>query len=203
MRSIGLSGGIASGKSTVTATLADLGATVIDADKLGHRAYEPGTAPFAQVVAAFGEEIVAPDGTIDRAALGGKVFASPDAMTQLTDIVWPAIAGLVAGELDAARAAGAPVAAVEAAVLFEAGWDALFDEVWVISAPPGVARQRLMDRNGFSAEEAGKRIASQLSNAEREARAGVVIHTDCSLDDVRGRVEAAWSALQARLAATG
>ena len=90
-------------------------------------------------------------------------------MTQLTDIVWPAIAGLVAGELDAARAAGAPVAAVEAAVLFEAGWDALFDEVWVVSAPPGVARQRLMDRNGFSAEEAGKRIASQLSNAERES----------------------------------
>ena len=77
MRSIGLSGGIASGKSTVTATLADLGATVIDADKLGHRAYEPGTAPFAQVVAAFGEEIVAPDGTIDRAALGARCSLRP------------------------------------------------------------------------------------------------------------------------------
>ena len=203
MRSIGLTGGIASGKSTVTAALADLGAAVIDADKLGHRAYEPGAAAFEQVVAAFGEEIVADDGTINRAALGAKVFGAPAEMTKLTDIVWPAIAALVVEELDAARAAGASVAAVEAAVLFEAGWDHLFDEVWVISAPPDVAQRRLMDRNGFSAEEAGKRIASQLDNAEREARAGVVIRTDCSLDEVRGRVEAAWNALQDRIAAPG
>jgi phosphopantetheine adenylyltransferase/dephospho-CoA kinase len=203
MRSIGLTGGIASGKSTVTAALADLGAAVVDADKLGHRAYEPGAAAYNQVVAAFGDEIVAADGTINRAALGAKVFGAPAEMTKLTDIVWPAIAGLVVAELDAARAAGAPVAVVEAAVLFEAGWDHLFDEVWVISAPPDVARRRLMDRNGFSAEEAGKRIASQLGNAEREAGAGVVIRTDCSLDEVRGRVDAAWDALQDRIAAPG
>ncbi len=203
MRSIGLAGGIASGKSTVTAALADLGATVIDADKLGHRAYEPGSAAHARVVAAFGEEIVGPDGTIDRAALGARVFGAPAEMTRLTDIVWPAIAELVDEELDAARAAGASVAAVEAAVLFEAGWESHFDEVWVISAPPEVARRRLMDRNGLSAEEAGKRIASQLGNAEREARVDIVIRTDCSLDEVRGRVEAAWNALQDRIAATG
>ena len=89
MRSIGLTGGIASGKSTVTAMLAELGATIIDADRLGHRAYEPGTDTFDQVVAVLGDEIVGPDGAIDRAVLGGKVFGDAAAMTRLTDIVWP------------------------------------------------------------------------------------------------------------------
>ena len=106
MRSIGLTGGIASGKSTVTGTLADLGATIIDADRLGHRTYEPGTETFAQVVAAFGADIVGEDGTIDRPTLGGKVFGEPGAMTRLTDIVWPGIAALAVEEMAAARAAG-------------------------------------------------------------------------------------------------
>ena len=202
MRSIGLTGGIASGKSTVTGTLADLGATIIDADRLGHRTYEPGTETFAQVVAAFGDDIVGEDGTIDRPTLGGKVFGEAGAMTRLTDIVWPGIAALAVEEMEAARAAGVEVAVVEAAVLFEAGWESLVDEVWVISVAPAVARQRLIDRNGFSAEEADKRIGSQLSNAEREARADVVISTDCSLDEVRSRVESAWQALQARTSMT-
>ena len=203
MRSVGLTGGIASGKSTVTATLAELGATIIDADRLGHQTYEPGTETFGQVVAAFGDEIVGADGTIDRAVLGGKVFGEPGAMTKLTDIVWPGIGALAVAAIEEARAAGAAVAVVEAAVLFEAGWEVLVDEVWVITVPPAVARQRLMDRNGFSAEEADKRIASQISNAEREARADQVISTDCSLDEVRTRVEAAWQALLSRPSAAG
>ena len=199
MRSIGLTGGIASGKTTVSAKLAELGATIIDADRLGHRAYEPGTAPFAQVVAAFGDEIVGEDGTIDRATLGAKVFGEPDAMTRLTDIVWPAIGELSVAEVAAAQAAGAAVAVVEAAVLFEAGWESLVDEVWVISVRPEVARVRLMERNGFSEEEADKRIASQITHAERESRADVMISTDCSLEDVGSRVEEAWQELQQRL----
>lgn len=199
MRSIGLTGGIASGKTTVTAKLAALGATIIDADGLGHRVYEPGTRPFSQVVAAFGEEIVAEDGTIDRAALGGKVFGDAAAMTRLTDIVWPAIGALAVEEIAAARAAGTEVAIVEAAVLFEAGWESLVDEVWVISVPPEVARARLMERNGFSQDEADKRIASQITNAERESRADVVISTDCSLEEVEARAAAAWQALHARI----
>ena len=199
MRSIGLTGGIASGKTTVSAKLAELGATIIHADRLGHRAYEPGTAPVAQVVAAFGDEIVGEDGTIDRATRGAKVFGEPDAMTRLTDIVWPAIGELSVAEVAAAQAAGAAVAVVEAAVLFEAGWESLVDEVWVISVRPEVARVRLMERNGFSEEEADKRIASQITNAERESRADVMISTDCSLEDVGSRVEEAWQELQQRL----
>lgn len=203
MRSIGLTGGIASGKSTVTAMLAELGATIIDADRLGHRAYEPGSETFDQVVAALGDEIVGQDGAIDRAVLGGKVFGDAAAMTRLTDIVWPAIGALAVQEFEAAEAAGAQVGVVEAAVLFEAGWEALVDEVWVISVPPAIARERLIARNGLSAEEADNRIASQLSNAEREARADVVISSDCSLDEVRTHVQQAWQALQSRTTVPG
>ena len=94
MRSIGLTGGIASGKSTVSKILAERGAVLIDADLLGHQTYEPGTATFAQVVAEFGEEIVAEDGTINRQVLGGLVFGHPDGMGRLTGIVWPGIRAL-------------------------------------------------------------------------------------------------------------
>ena len=200
MRSIGLTGGIASGKTTVSAILADLGALIIDADRLGHRAYEPGGDTFRLVVKAFGPDIVAADGTIDRAALGARVFADPRQMMRLTEMVWPAIGALAQEELATEAATGVEVAIVEAAVLFEAGWEALVDEVWVVSVPPLVARERLMRRNGLSAAEAEARIASQLSNAEREARADIILSTDCPLAQVRGRVEEAWRGLQARIA---
>jgi phosphopantetheine adenylyltransferase/dephospho-CoA kinase len=202
MRAIGLTGGIASGKSTVTEMLTAFGATVIDADRLGHRAYELGTDAFHRVVEAFGAEIVREDGAIDRVALGAKVFGEPGAMARLTDIVWPAIGMLAKASLAQARESGVAVAIVEGAVLFEAGWEVLVDEVWVISVPPAVARERLIARNGLSAEEADKRIQSQLSNVERERRADVVISTDCSLEEVRVRVTDAWQALQSRVAVT-
>ena len=99
MHSIGLTGGITSGKSTVSKTLAERGAALIDADLLGHQTYEPGTETFAQVVREFGEEIVAEDGTINRQVLGGKVFGHPDGMVRLTGIVWPGIRALATAEL--------------------------------------------------------------------------------------------------------
>ena len=123
-------------------------------------------------------------------------------MARLTDIVWPAIGMLAKASLAQARESGVAVAIVEGAVLFEAGWEVLVDEVWVISVPPAVARERLIARNGLSAEEADKRIQSQLSNVERERRADVVISTDCSLEEVRVRVTDAWQALQSRVAVT-
>lgn len=203
MRSIGLTGGIASGKSTVVAMLQELGASVIDADKLGHQTYEPGSPAFTRIVAAFGDGIVAEDGTIDRRALGGKVFGDPAEMTRLTDIVWPEIRALAAAELTTLAATGVDVGVVEAAVLVEAGWQDLFDEVWVITVPPEVARGRLMERNGLSADEAEARIASQLNNAERAEHADLVIDTNCSLDEVRDTVVQAWDALTQRIAAAG
>lgn len=201
MRSIGLTGGIASGKSTVSKILAERGAVLIDADLLGHQTYEPGSETFAQVVAEFGDEIVAADGTIDRQALGGKVFGHPDGMGRLTGIVWPGIRALAAAELARLDEAGTAVAVLEAAVMIEAGWQDMVDEVWVVTAPPDAARERLMERNGLSAEDADKRINSQISNDERFEHADLVISTDCSLEEVAGRVHEAWDGLQQRIGA--
>ena len=200
MHSIGLTGGIASGKSTVSAVLAELGAVLIDADKLGHQTYEPGTDTFRQVVAAFGDDLLAPDGAIDRKVLGGKVFGRPDQLQRLTGIVWPGIRRLAQARLRALAAQGAGIVVLEAAVLIEAGWQDLVNEVWVVSVPPHLARERLINRNGFSGEEADRRLASQISNAARLAHAHVVIDTDCSLDEVGARVRAAWNQLRGRLA---
>ncbi len=199
MRSIGLTGGIASGKSTVVQQLEALGAATIDADVLGHQTYEPGTETFRQVVETFGEDLVAGDGTIDRSKLGPKVFGHPDGMKRLTDIVWPGIRALAEAELARLDAEGTAVAVLEAAVMIEAGWQDLVDEVWVVAVSRDTARARLMARNNFSAEEADKRISSQITNDERLQHADVVISNDCSLEEARSRVERAWAGMQSQV----
>ena len=148
MRAIGLTGGIASGKSLVTQQLAERGAAVIDADKVGHEAYRQGTDTFRAVVEAFGPDVVGPDGEIDRKALGGKVFADPEARRRLEEIVWPAMREMMEERLAELHAAGTDVAVLEAALLIEADWLPPVDEVWVVIASPETARQRLMERNG-------------------------------------------------------
>ena len=180
---IGLTGGIASGKSTAARYLAELGAFVIDADKLGHQVYEPGTPGHRAVVAAFGDDILAEDGTINRRALGGKVFGKPDELKRLTDIAWPEIRRMGEAQIATAKAedAARPVI-VEAAVLFEAGWDSLGDEVWVVIAEPAKAVARAVERDGFDESEVKKRLDAQLSNEERSARANVVIENNTSLE---------------------
>ncbi|MGB0751037.1 MAG: dephospho-CoA kinase [Gammaproteobacteria bacterium] len=180
---IGLTGGIASGKSTAARYLAELGAFVIDADKLGHQVYEPGTPGHRAVVAAFGDDILAEDGTINRRALGGKVFGKPDELKRLTDIAWPEIRRMGEAQIATAKAedAARPVI-VEAAVLFEAGWDSMGDEVWVVIAEPAKAVARAVERDGFDESEVKKRLDAQLSNEERSARANVVIENNTSLE---------------------
>ncbi len=197
MRSIGLTGGIASGKSTVVNQLRELGAATIDADLLGHQTYEPGTETFAQVVAAFGDDIVADDGSIDRGKLGPKVFGHPDGMKRLTDIVWPGIRALAEAELARLATAGTEVAVLEAAVMIEAGWQDLVDEVWVVAVSRDTARERLMARNNFPAEEADKRIDSQITNDERLKHADVLISNDCSMEAAARRVNRAWAGMLA------
>ena len=199
MHVIGLTGGIASGKSTVTRFFRDKNVPVIDADILGHRTYEPGSGTFAQVVATFGQELVAPDGTIDRKVLGAKVFGKPDELKKLTDIVWPGIRKLASQELAEFETAGNAVAVLEAAVLFEAGWEDLCDEIWVVVVEPDLAVERLGSRNGLDPEAARARINSQLSNAERTARADVVIENNSSLEALEGSIATAWEQLQQRL----
>ncbi|MGH7895895.1 MAG: dephospho-CoA kinase, partial [Candidatus Binatia bacterium] len=129
---IGLTGGIGSGKSTVTAILVGLGAHVLDADKIGHEVYLPGTEGFRRVVEAFGGEIVASDGTIDRQSLGARVFADPAALRRLNALVHPLIGDEIRRRVAAAYGAadGWPIV-VEAAIMLEAGWR-FFDQIWVV-----------------------------------------------------------------------
>jgi dephospho-CoA kinase len=196
-----LTGGIASGKSTVTTFFRERGIPVIDADLLGHRTYEPATDTHRKVIEAFGRDIVAADGTIDRKALGAKVFGKPAELKRLTDVVWPGIRRLASEALAEFEAAGNSVVVLEAAVLFEAGWEDLVDEVWVVVVEPEIAVQRLASRNGLEPEAARARIASQLSNAERIARADVIIENNGTLEELMARITQAWETLQERLRA--
>ena len=190
---IGLTGGIASGKSTAARQLGSLGARVVDCDRLGHRAYDPGTPSFDAVRKAFGAEVINKAGLIDRAVLGGKVFGKPDEMTKLTDIVWPEIGRLARAEIDA----GGPgaITVLEAAVLFEAGWTDGLDEIWVVVADPDTAAARAMARDGFDAEDIQKRIAAQLSNAERTAKADVIIDNSTDVESLHAQLESHWRRL--------
>lgn len=173
---IGLTGGIASGKSTAAKYLGEKGASVIDADKLGHRAYEPDTDAFDKVVSSFGQEVVGADGQIDRKVLGSKVFGNPEALDRLTGIIWPEIGRLVLTQFEVARGEqpDAPIV-LEAAVMLEAGWEPMVDEVWVVIVDPDTAVERAISRDGVEEEAIRKRIASQLTNEERRAKADIVI----------------------------
>ena len=190
---IGLTGGIASGKSTAAAYLGEKGASVIDADKLGHQAYEPDTDAFAQVVAAFGPEVVGADGQIDRKVLGGKVFGDPAALDRLTGIIWPEIGRLALAEFEVARAAqpDAPIV-LEAAVMLEAGWEPMVDEVWVVIVEPDTAVARATARDGVEEEAVRKRIAAQLSNDERRAKADIVIDNSRDEAALLAQLDAQW-----------
>ena len=190
---IGLTGGIASGKSTAAQYLGRLGARLVDCDRLGHRAYDPGTASFDAVRNTFGNDVVGEDGSIDRRVLGEKVFGKPGEMKKLTDIVWPEIGRLARKEIAAARPGDITV--MEAAVLFEAGWTDGLDEIWVVVTDPEVAVRRTMVRDGLDETAVRKRIASQLANEERAARADVVIDNSGDLDGLHRQLDAQWQRL--------
>ena len=191
---IGLTGGIASGKSTVAQALGDRGAYIIDADKLGHTAYLAGSGAFDQVVAAFGTDIVADDGEIDRRKLGGKVFGDEAALKQLTDIVWPAIRVMAEKEIaDAQRAAPERIVVLEAAVLIEADWLDLADQIWVTVVRPAVAIERACARDNLSEDAVRTRLDAQLSNDERGSYADHVIDNSSDEAHLLAQVESLWA----------
>ena len=191
---IGLTGGIASGKSTVAQALGDRGAYIIDADKLGHTAYLAGSGAFDQVVAAFGTDIVADDGEIDRRKLGGKVFGNEAALRQLTDIVWPSIRAMAGKEIaDAQRSAPERIVVLEAAVLIEADWLDLADQIWVTVVKPAVAIERACARDNLSEDAVRTRLDAQLSNDERRSYADHVIDNSSDEAHLLAQVESLWA----------
>ena len=198
MRTIGLTGGIGSGKSTVSKILADLGAFVIDADTVGHEIYLPGKAAWQQVSAAFGQDILAEDQTIDRKKLGAIVFSSADALKQLNTIVHPIMFTEIEQRIQAKRDEGfIPPIVVEAAILIEANWLPLADEVWVVVTDKSAVIERVAEQRGMAAKDTEARIANQLSNEERLKHATVVIHNDGSLEDLQQHIQQVWSQLTA------
>lgn len=189
MKVIGLTGGIGSGKSTVSQFLAELGAVILDADEIGHEAFKPDTEIWRQVVAAFGRQILTPDGNIDRKKLGNIVFSNPESLSRLNQIMHPRMYDMVKAQLEEYRRQGTRVVVLEAPLLLEAGWTPLVDEVWVTTAPEATVLKRLEERTGLSQAESLARLRSQLPSEERVRQADVVINTDCDLDELKSKVK--------------
>jgi len=195
MKVIGFTGGIGSGKTTITQCLADLGATIIDADKVGHQTFEPGTEIWHEVVKAFGESILAPDNSIDRKKLGPIVFADPEAISRLNRIMHPRMYAIMKERIAEHRRQGVNVVVIEAAVLIEAKWTPLADQVWVATAPESAVIDRLAKQRGMDREQTLSRIRSQLTSEERLKHADVVITNDGTLDDLKAKVIQLWKRL--------
>ncbi len=193
MKVIGLTGGIGSGKSTMSQLLAELGAVILDADKVGHEALKPDSETWRQVVAAFGRQIITPNGNIDRKKLGNIVFGNPESLSRLNQIMHPRIYDMVKAQLEEYRRQGMRVVVLEAPLLLEASWTSLVDEVWVTTAPEATVLKRLEERMGLSQAESLTRIHSQLPSAERVRHADVVINTDCDLDELKSKVKELWA----------
>ena len=196
MKVICLTGGIATGKSTVTQFLADKGAKVIDADKLGHRVYALGSASYKNLVTTFGTGIVAKDGQIDRKALGARVFGKPRTLKKLTAVVWPEIRRLAEESIAQYRSNGAAIVVLEAAILFEAGWQDMGDETWVVTADPEIAIERAMRRDGLPRGAVEKRLKAQLDNHERVHLADVVIDNSADLNNLMAQLDVQWLRLK-------
>ena len=199
MKIIGLTGGIGSGKSTVARFLEEMGAVIVDLDRVGHEVLRKGNQAYEQVVGEFGKGILEASGEIDRSKLGRVVFDSHEALIRLNRIVHPAIDNVVNSEIEKYRRQGIKVAALEAAAMLEAGKTAQADELWVTIAPEVTVLRRIVERGGLSKQETKARIKAQLSNKERIRQADVVIDTDCTLDELKDRVATEWEKLLGRL----
>lgn len=189
---IGLTGSIGTGKSEVARLLESLGAELINADLVGHEAYAPNTEGWRQVVEAFGRDILQPSGEVDRRKLGAIVFSDPEQMAKLNAIMHPRIAEMVGERIEKLRDQGKEVVVVEAALLFEAKWDYLVDEVWSTDAPVETVIQRLRDRNGLEEEEVRKRIDSQMDREERLARSDLVVDNSGDVAALEQTVSSLW-----------
>jgi phosphopantetheine adenylyltransferase/dephospho-CoA kinase len=194
LKVICLTGGLASGKSTAVKHLAAKGAVVIDADILGHQAYNSGTTAFDDVIAAFGDDVRGDDGEIDRKVLGGKVFGKPEKLRKLTDIVWPEIRRLAELEFDTiAGYSPDAIVVLEAAVLFEAGWEDMGEEIWVLTVDRETAIERSMVRDNAPRDAVERRLDSQLPNEVRTSRADIVITNDSSVPAMLNQIDSAFS----------
>jgi dephospho-CoA kinase len=201
-RVIGLTGGIGTGKSTVSAMLVELGARVIDSDRIVHELQAPGAPLLREIAAAFGEDLIRPDGSLDRAALGERVFRDDAARLRLNAIVHPAVGRESLRRLEEARASGVPLVVLDIPLLFETRLHGTasranlgVEAVVVVYCPRELQIQRQLERNGYGREEAERRVAAQIPIEEKRARADHVIDNSGSLEETRRQVKALYESL--------
>lgn len=200
MYRIGLTGSIATGKSTVTNMLKELGAFVIDCDKTARDVVAPGTRGLAKIEAAFGKDAVAADGSMDRVYIGDLVFRNPGMKKRLENILFPLIFEALNEELlRLERAGSTPVVFLDMPLLYEVKYDSYVDEVWLVYVPFEVQLSRLMKRNDYTKEEALLRIHSQIPVDKKKSLAQQVIDNSGTLEDTKEQVRSLWEMLQTRL----
>ena len=192
---IGLTGNFGTGKTTVSQILAELGAVIIDADKLGHELLQPGSPAYQEVAPAFGKDVLRADGEIDRDKLGQLVFADAAALAQLNRIMHPRIHKIAQERIEQYEKQGTTVAVLEAALLVEAGWTPLVDQVWVTVAPEAIVVERVKAQRGLSEAQILARLRSQMPLVEKTKRADVVIDSACPFADLKARVTELWNNL--------
>lgn len=193
VRIIGLTGGIATGKSTVARFLEENGAVVIDADSLSREAVAPGSRALDRIVALFGADMLLPDGSLDRKRLGRVVFADLDKRRQLEEILHPEIRRLADERIDSLAAEGHGVVFYMAPLLIESGATDRVDEIWVVTVRPEVQRERLMARDNIGLEEAERIIASQMPLDEKERHGRFVIDNSGTQEQTRQMLADIWS----------
>lgn len=179
---LGLTGGIACGKSTISLTLSELGAVIVDGDVLSRELTAEHGAALPEIRRAFGDGVFHPDGTLDRRALGAVVFADDEARDKLDSIMQPLLLTLILRSIEDARHSGAQVCVLDMPLLYEKDLDRLCDRVWCAYIPRDIQLERLMTRDGFTLAEAENRLRSQLPAEEKAARADVVIDTSGPMD---------------------
>jgi dephospho-CoA kinase len=196
---VGLTGGIASGKTAVSDALAEHGAVVIDADLLAREVVEPGTPGLAAVVERFGVGVLTDDGRLDREALGRIVFTDPDARRELEAIIHPAVRGRAA-EIEATAAPDAVVVHV-IPLLVETGQHDDFDVLVVVDVHPELQLSRLQQRNGLDSASARARVGAQALRQDRLTVADIVVDNSTTRDDLRRQIDGLWDDLRARATA--
>lgn len=196
MLRVGLTGGIGAGKSEVSARLAAQGAVIIDADTIAREVVEPGTEGLAEVVGAFGPEVLLPDGTLDRPRLGDIVFADPELRSKLNAIVHPRVGARMA-ELEQAAGPGA-IVVLDVPLIAESGRTDAYDLIVVVDAPPRVQVDRLVRRRGMTREQARARMEAQASREQRLAIADIVVDNSGSLGELDRQVGDLWTELRRR-----
>ncbi len=192
---IGLTGNFGTGKTTVSQMLARLGATVINADELGHEFLKPGTETYRDIISTFGTSFLKSDGEIDRHRLAQLVFSSPEKLAALNRIMHPRMYRAVEQKLAAYRQQGVRAVVLEAALLIEAGWTPLVDKIWVTVSPQETIVRRLKKARGLYEEQVLARLGQQMPSEEKVKHADAVIDTDCPLEELEAKVARLWQEL--------